>query len=88
MNWTAADHGFMARAIRLARRGMTGTSPNPRVGCVLVKEGEIIGEGWHEFAGGPHAEVNALNRAGTAATGCICYVTLEPCSHSGKTRRH
>ena len=64
---------------------MTGTSPNPRVGCVLVKEGEIIGEGWHEFAGGPHAEVNALNRAGTAATGCICYVTLEPCSHSGKT---
>ena len=75
----------MARALRLARRGMAGTTPNPRVGCVLVKDGAIIGEGWHEFAGGPHAEVNALSRAVTAAAGCDCYVTLEPCSHSGKT---
>lgn len=75
----------MGRAIQLARRGLTTTSPNPRVGCVLVKEGNIIGEGWHEITGGPHAEVKALNQAGTAAKGCVCYVTLEPCSHWGKT---
>lgn len=75
----------MSRALQLAKRGLYTTCPNPRVGCVLVKEGEIIGEGWHEVVGGPHAEINALNHAGPVAKGSICYVTLEPCSHSGKT---
>lgn len=75
----------MARALQLARRGLYTTRPNPRVGCVLVRDGEVIGEGWHEFAGGPHAEINALTHAGQAAKGAVCYVTLEPCSHTGKT---
>ena len=75
----------MARAIELARRGTMTTSPNPCVGCVIVKNGEVVGEGWHQYAGGPHAEVNALADAGEQAEGATCYVTLEPCSHYGRT---
>ena len=78
----------MAQALRLARRGIYTTTPNPRVGCVLVAAGDIIGEGWHEEAGAPHAEVNALHAAvlrGLPARGATAYVTLEPCSHYGRT---
>ncbi len=75
----------MSRALRLAGRGQYSTDPNPRVGCVLVKDGEIVGEGWHARAGGPHAEVLALEQAGPAAAGSRVYVTLEPCSHHGRT---
>lgn len=79
------DAAFMARALELAARGLWTTTPNPRVGCVLVKDGAVVGEGWHERAGGPHAEVHALNAAGDAARGATAYVTLEPCSHHGRT---
>ena len=75
----------MARAIALARRGLYTTDPNPRVGCVLVKQGQVIGEGWHQQAGGPHAEIMALGAAGPAAQGATAYVSLEPCSHHGRT---
>ena len=75
----------MARAVRLARRGLFSADPNPQVGCVLVKAGRIVGEGWHERAGGPHAERVAIARAGTEASGATAYVTLEPCSHTGRT---
>ena len=75
----------MARAVRLARRGLYSADPNPRVGCVLVKAGRIVGEGWHERAGGPHAERMALERAGGRAAGATAFVTLEPCSHTGRT---
>ncbi len=85
MSFTVADHGMMARALRLAEQGLFSTSPNPRVGCVLVRDGEIVGEGWHEKAGGPHAEVHALRAAGERARGATAYVTLEPCSHHGRT---
>nr|VFJ92592.1 MAG: diaminohydroxyphosphoribosylaminopyrimidine deaminase [Candidatus Kentron sp. H]VFJ93488.1 MAG: diaminohydroxyphosphoribosylaminopyrimidine deaminase [Candidatus Kentron sp. H]VFK00275.1 MAG: diaminohydroxyphosphoribosylaminopyrimidine deaminase [Candidatus Kentron sp. H] len=81
----AGDHQFMARALALARRGLTTTDPNPRVGCVLAREGRIVGEGWHERAGGPHAERNALARAGESAQSATAYVTLEPCCHFGRT---
>ena len=75
----------MARAVQLARRGLFSADPNPRVGCVLVKAGRIVGEGWHERAGGPHAERVAIAEAGTDASGATAYVTLEPCSHTGRT---
>ncbi|MBI2994226.1 MAG: bifunctional diaminohydroxyphosphoribosylaminopyrimidine deaminase/5-amino-6-(5-phosphoribosylamino)uracil reductase RibD [Gammaproteobacteria bacterium] len=75
----------MARALQLARRGLYTTAPNPRVGSVLVRGGAIIAQGWHERAGGPHAEVAALAEAGGAARGADCYVTLEPCAHFGRT---
>lgn len=81
----AADAAWMARALQLAERGLHTTSPNPRVGCVLVKDGKNIGEGWHERAGEPHAEAHALRVAGNAARGATAYVTLEPCSHHGRT---
>jgi diaminohydroxyphosphoribosylaminopyrimidine deaminase/5-amino-6-(5-phosphoribosylamino)uracil reductase len=82
---TASDYGYVSRAIQLAKRGLYTTDPNPRVGCVIVKEGKIVGEGWHERAGGPHAEVMALQAAGDAAKGADVYVSLEPCSHHGRT---
>ena len=75
----------MARALRLAARGLETTSPNPRVGCVIVRDGATVGEGWHERAGSPHAEVHALAAAGSRAQGATAYVTLEPCSHHGRT---
>jgi diaminohydroxyphosphoribosylaminopyrimidine deaminase/5-amino-6-(5-phosphoribosylamino)uracil reductase len=83
--FTAEDSAWMAQALRLAERGLHTTTPNPRVGCVLVRDGEVVGEGWHERAGGPHAEVLALRSAGEAASGTTAYVTLEPCSHHGRT---
>lgn len=83
------DHRFMARALQLAERGLFTTDPNPRVGCVLVKAGEIVGEGWHQRAGEPHAEINALRAAGglekNGAKGATAYITLEPCCHHGRT---
>jgi len=81
----ASDHALMARAIRLAERGRYTTEPNPRVGCVLVRAGEVVGEGWHQRAGGPHAERLALDQAGERARGADAYVTLEPCCHHGRT---
>lgn len=75
----------MAEALRLARLGLYSTDPNPRVGCVVVKDGQIVGRGWHKQAGTPHAEVHALNGAGDDAKGATAYVTLEPCSHTGRT---
>lgn len=81
----AADNKWMAQALRLAERGLYTTSPNPRVGCVLVKDETLVGSGWHRIAGEPHAEVYALQEAGSAARGATAYVTLEPCSHHGRT---
>lgn len=83
--FSAADHAFMAQALRLAQKGLYTTTPNPRVGCVLVKDGRVVGEGWHEKAGEPHAEVHALRAAGESARGATAYVTLEPCAHFGRT---
>jgi diaminohydroxyphosphoribosylaminopyrimidine deaminase/5-amino-6-(5-phosphoribosylamino)uracil reductase len=85
MSFSAVDFQLMARALQLAERGLWTTSPNPRVGCVLVRDGWIVGEGWHEKAGEPHAEVHALRVAGPKARGATAYVTLEPCSHFGRT---
>ncbi|WP_049722495.1 bifunctional diaminohydroxyphosphoribosylaminopyrimidine deaminase/5-amino-6-(5-phosphoribosylamino)uracil reductase RibD [Gilvimarinus polysaccharolyticus] len=99
MNMTISDRAFMAEALGLARRGLTTTTPNPMVGCVLVRDGNVIGRGWHQRAGGPHAEICALRDAAErigesaddtaawrrAVTGATCYVTLEPCSHTGRT---
>ena len=86
--FSAADHSFMARALRLARRGLNTATPNPRVGCVSVRDGHVVGEGWHEKAGLPHAEAGALAAivgAGDTPIGATAYVTLEPCSHFGRT---
>jgi diaminohydroxyphosphoribosylaminopyrimidine deaminase/5-amino-6-(5-phosphoribosylamino)uracil reductase len=83
--FSATDHAMMARALRLAQRGVYTTQPNPRVGCVIAHGEEIIGEGWHQRAGEPHAEVFALRAAGTRARGATAYVTLEPCAHYGRT---
>jgi diaminohydroxyphosphoribosylaminopyrimidine deaminase/5-amino-6-(5-phosphoribosylamino)uracil reductase len=83
--FSAADHEFMARALRLAESGLSSTTPNPRVACLIVKGGAVVGEGWHRRAGEPHAEINALRVAGTQACGATAYVTLEPCSHHGRT---
>lgn len=80
-----SDHAYMARALELARKGLYSTHPNPRVGCVIVRDGEVVGEGWHARAGEPHAEVHALRQAGERARGATAYVTLEPCSHHGRT---
>ena len=85
VSFTPADHAFMAQALRLAARGLYTTTPNPRVGCVIVKDGEVVGEGWHLKAGEPHAEVHALRAAGERALGATAYVTLEPCAHTGRT---
>ena len=85
MSEQSLDRQLMARAIQLAERGLYTTGPNPRVGCVLARDGVIVGEGWHVRAGEGHAEVNALRQAGEQARGATAYVTLEPCSHFGKT---
>src|SRR5687768_7816012 len=81
----ARDRAFMRRALTLAHRGWGRTAPNPMVGAVVVRDGAIVGEGWHRAYGGPHAEVEALRRAGERARGATMYVTLEPCAHHGKT---
>jgi diaminohydroxyphosphoribosylaminopyrimidine deaminase/5-amino-6-(5-phosphoribosylamino)uracil reductase len=81
----ALDQRYMARALELARNGLYSTHPNPRVGCVVVLGTQIVGEGWHARAGEPHAEVYALRQAGANARGATAYVTLEPCSHHGRT---
>ena len=83
--FSSADISHMSRALQLAERGLYTTDPNPRVGCVLVKDGKVVGEGWHAVAGGPHAEIVALQQAGEGARGATAYVTLEPCCHHGKT---
>jgi diaminohydroxyphosphoribosylaminopyrimidine deaminase/5-amino-6-(5-phosphoribosylamino)uracil reductase len=85
MSPSEQDIHYMHRALELARRGLYSTDPNPRVGCVIVHDGRIVGEGWHQRAGEPHAEVHALREAGAEAPGSTVYVTLEPCSHTGRT---
>ncbi|HTF14834.1 MAG TPA: bifunctional diaminohydroxyphosphoribosylaminopyrimidine deaminase/5-amino-6-(5-phosphoribosylamino)uracil reductase RibD [Burkholderiales bacterium] len=82
---TAANHEFMGQALELAGRGLYTTTPNPRVGCVVVGDGAVVGTGWHEKAGMPHAEVLALKAAGARSRGATLYVNLEPCSHHGRT---
>ena len=83
--FSAVDHAHMARALRLAERSLYTTQPNPRVGCVIAQGAEIVGEGWHERAGEPHAEVHALRNAGARARAATAYVTLEPCGLHGRT---
>lgn len=83
--FSSTDHEYMAQALRLAEKGLYTTTPNPRVGCVIVRDGKVVGTGWHERAGEPHAEIHALARAGELARGATVYVTLEPCSHHGRT---
>jgi diaminohydroxyphosphoribosylaminopyrimidine deaminase/5-amino-6-(5-phosphoribosylamino)uracil reductase len=83
--FTDDDHRYMARALELAGRGLYTAAPNPRVGCVIVRDGAVAGEGWHERAGAAHAEVNALAAAGQRARGATAYVSLEPCVHQGRT---
>ena len=85
MPFSSIDHALMARALRLAERGLATTQPNPRVGCVIAHRDEVVGEGWHQRAGGPHAEVFALREAGARARGASVYVTLEPCGLEGRT---
>ncbi|MBT7427019.1 MAG: bifunctional diaminohydroxyphosphoribosylaminopyrimidine deaminase/5-amino-6-(5-phosphoribosylamino)uracil reductase RibD, partial [Betaproteobacteria bacterium] len=79
------DQAFLAQAFRLAQQGRFTTDPNPRVGCVLVRDGRVIGEGFHQMAGGPHAEAEALANATESVIGATAYVTLEPCSYHGRT---
>jgi len=81
----AIDHAHMAQALRLAERGLYTTQPNPRVGCVVARGDEVLGAGWHQRAGEPHAEVYALREAAERARGATAYVTLEPCAHRGRT---
>src|SRR5512141_1973992 len=84
-SFSAIDHAHMARALRLAERGLYTTQPNPRVGCVIAHAEKMVGEGWHQRAGEPHAEVFALREAGERSRGATAYVTLEPCGHHGRT---
>lgn len=83
--WSREDRSFMAAALRLAERGLGRVAPNPSVGCVVVREGRVVGRGWTQPGGRPHGETEALRRAGTAAKGATVYVSLEPCAHWGKT---
>ena len=83
--FSSFDRDMMARSLVLAEKGLFTATPNPRVGCVLAKDGSIVAEGWHEKAGGPHAEVVAIEQAGSGASGATLYVTLEPCNHQGRT---
>jgi len=86
--WSDQEHGFMQRALKVAERGRGRVSPNPLVGCVLVKDGNIIAEGWHDHLGGLHAEQMAIHDAeknGFSSNGATAYVTLEPCNHFGRT---
>ncbi len=83
--FSASDHRWMSEALRLAELGLHTTSPNPRVGCVIVRNGTVVGRGWHERAGEAHAEVHALQAAGRSAQGATAYVSLEPCAHHGRT---
>ncbi len=84
-SFSERDVRAMSRALELAARGLNTTHPNPRVGCVIVRGDRTVGEGWHEWPGGPHAEIMALRAAGEQAAGATAYVTLEPCSHFGRT---
>lgn len=84
-HFTPDDHLFMTQALRLAKQGLNTSMPNPRVGCLIVKDGHVIGEGAHLKAGTPHAEVHAIQQAGVHTIGATAYVTLEPCSHHGRT---
>ena len=84
-DFDALDHAFMGRALALAAQGLATAHPNPRVGCVLVRSGQVLAEGWHERAGGPHAEAAALANLLGSAAGATAYVTLEPCNHHGRT---
>lgn len=83
--FTTSDHVFMSQALQLAEKGLYTTSPNPRVGCVITRNNQVVGNGWHEAAGQPHAEINALAMTGEMARGATAYVTLEPCNHHGRT---
>lgn len=85
MSFSVFDHQCMASAMKLARKGLQTTHPNPRVGCVISLDGQVVGRGWHERAGEPHAEIHALSEAGDRSVGGTAYVTLEPCNHSGRT---
>ena len=85
MTFTPFDHECMAEALRLARKGLFTADPNPRVGCVIAEGSKIIGRGWHEYAGGPHAEIAALRDANRSVRGQTAYITLEPCNHQGRT---
>ena len=85
MNSVNIDEHYMKIALRLAARGAGWVSPNPMVGAVVVQQGVVVGQGWHRRYGGPHAEVEALQKAGDRARGATLYVTLEPCNHHGKT---
>ena len=85
MGFNVFDHQCMAQALRLAERGLASTDPNPRVGCVLASGNQVLAQGWHRRAGEPHAEIHALRESGDSARGCTAYVTLEPCSHQGRT---
>jgi diaminohydroxyphosphoribosylaminopyrimidine deaminase/5-amino-6-(5-phosphoribosylamino)uracil reductase len=82
--FSAFDHAMMRRALALAQKGLYTTTPNPRVGCVVIRNEKTVGEGWHEKAGAPHAEAMALERAGAQAAGATVYVNLEPCNHQGR----
>jgi diaminohydroxyphosphoribosylaminopyrimidine deaminase / 5-amino-6-(5-phosphoribosylamino)uracil reductase len=83
--FSSADYAFMSHALQLAEKGLYSTAPNPRVGCVITQHGKLIASGWHEQAGQPHAEINALNSVAEDVRGATAYITLEPCSHHGRT---
>ena len=83
MSFNAFDHQCMTRALALARKGLYTTHPNPRVGCVITRNGQVVGSGWHQKAGDAHAEIKALQEAGDKAVGGTAYVTLEPCVMCG-----